>query len=114
MNKLDFKEVLDRNFLSDWDLFKTVTDTFCDTVPGQLEALKVAIASRENKRIKETAHKLKGSVAHFHHVDPVTTAKSIEEQWQNPNYPEIEASFVRLNGEISTLMADLKMICSQN
>ncbi|KYG67588.1 hypothetical protein AZI85_17045 [Bdellovibrio bacteriovorus] len=113
MNKLDFKEVLDRNFLGDWDLFKTVTEAFCDTVADQLDALKTAIASKENKRIKETAHKLKGSIAHFHHVDPVTTVKSIEEQWQNPNYPEIEAAFVRLNGEISTLMVELKVICSQ-
>lgn len=114
MNKLDFNEVLDRNFLGDWDLFKIVTDTFCDTVPGQLDDLKAAIASKENKRIKETAHKLKGSIAHFHHVDPITTAKSIEDQWQNPNYHEIEASCVRLYSEISTLMADLKTICSQN
>ncbi|WP_373999571.1 Hpt domain-containing protein [Bdellovibrio bacteriovorus] len=113
MNKLDFKEVFDRNFLSDWDLFKTVTETFCDTVPEQLDVLKTAIASRENKRIKQAAHKLKGSVVHFHHVDPVATVKSIEEQWQNPNYSEIEASFVRLNSEISMLMAELKMICSQ-
>jgi|GEM_PF-5333860 Hpt domain. len=111
--KRDFSEVLEINFLGDWDLFLQVTEAFKQSLPKMMTTLVDAIKANENAKASEIAHKIKGSIAHFHHIDPVTTARRIEEEGKGLSQNQLYALYSTLEMQLNTLMLDLDVLAKQ-
>lgn len=113
MEKLDLTQIMEVNFLGDWDLFATVADAFCQSVPDSMAKLHQAIVAQDKKKVRDLAHKMVGSVSHFHHVAPVQTARALENGHEKLSAEEMHRHFADLQSQIDVLQADLRMLCQR-
>ena len=111
--KRDFSEVLEINFLGDWGLFLEVCEAFRVSSPKMMTTLIDAIKANDNDRAANIAHKIKGSIAHFHHIDPVTTARRIEEEGRGLSQNQLYALYATLEQQLNTLLMDLDILAKQ-
>lgn len=113
MEKLDLNQILEVNFLGDWEFFATVADAFQQSVSDSMAKLHQAIVAQDKKKVRDYAHKMVGSVAHFHHVAPVTTARALENGHEKLSLEEMHQHYSQLQAQIDLLIVDLRVLCER-
>lgn len=102
-----FEQAFEENFMGEWDLFLGVVELFETQYKVNTANLSAAIAADNRKSVKEVAHKIKGSVSHFHHDRPVELANHMEKKAAELTKAELESFFNQLETALEDLRKDL-------
>jgi HPt (histidine-containing phosphotransfer) domain-containing protein len=108
-----FEQAFEENFMGEVDLFVGVVDLFNSQYKTNLEKLKTAIDSEDRKVVKEMSHKIKGSISHFHHDEPVAIAQALEHQSANMTKAAMQAEVAKLESLLHTLNVELGQISAK-
>jgi HPt (histidine-containing phosphotransfer) domain-containing protein len=95
----------------DPQLLQEIASLFIALQPARMEALGVAIAGREDAKVRSIAHALKGAFLSMSMVPLATTAASIERDADgrgdssvNAAYAELELQFKQVMKELAALL----------
>ncbi len=108
-----FEQAFEENFMGELELFVGVVDLFEAQYKTNAEKLRVAIEAEDRKGVKEMAHKIKGSVSHFHHDEPVAIAQNLEANASSMSKDLMMANFRKLEEKLDDLKVDLKAIAQR-
>ena len=87
----------------DKTVLEDIFDIFRDYYPEQLTIIREAIDTGNSNALRESAHKLKGSLSMFHATPAVATANSLEAAGFTGKLSETDRLYVQLETDINTL-----------
>jgi HPt (histidine-containing phosphotransfer) domain-containing protein len=108
-----FEQAFEENFMGEADLFIGVVELFSSQYKLNLEKLSTAIEKGDLTGVKEIAHKIKGSVSHFHHDEPVAIAQTLEHQCGSMTKEAMKADFAKLDGLLDALNVELAQLSAK-
>jgi HPt (histidine-containing phosphotransfer) domain-containing protein len=103
---LDWKRALE-HVGGDRELLREMIGIFLEECPGWLAAVRKALASGDPNKVKEAAHRLKGSVAHLGAAGALAAALQLETMGREGCLSEADKVGARLEKEMERLTGAL-------
>src|SRR5690349_9835853 len=85
----------------DTELIREVADLFLEECPGQMDAIRQAIGSRDAVSLEHAAHSLKGSLSIFVAPEAIQAAQELESKGHAGDLIQAEDACRRLEEQIS-------------
>lgn len=105
-----FKEVLDQRFMGDMEIFEQVTQSFLTSLPDLIADVEKAMKGTDASAIRESVHKLRGSVSSFHLKEAFAMASNVEEAAKEGKVAECKVLQPMLMAAVEELRAELVRI----
>ncbi len=99
---------------NDPELRKELAAMFLEDGPQQLAAVRAAMTNHDAPALKETAHKLKGSVGVFRDQAAFEAALRMEHIGRDAEWPAAEAAWQVLNQEVARLTTIVAEIAAKD
>lgn len=98
-----FDAVLLLREYGDEGLVRDLARLLVDTAPGQVDAVRHAVAAGDGKALRAAAHKLRGSVAPFGAADAVEMTRTLERMAAEGELSGADALSRALAADVQTL-----------
>jgi HPt (histidine-containing phosphotransfer) domain-containing protein len=102
------KEDLLANFMNDEELLSESIDLFLERADQRYQLLDGAVKDRDEQRVMEEGHTLKGMVAIFTQAAPYEAAKKLEFMGRNKDLSGVEEALVEFQGQLEELKDALR------
>jgi HPt (histidine-containing phosphotransfer) domain-containing protein len=114
MNELvvDRKAVLE-TFDNNAEFLKSVIGTFLADSPGQLAAVRAAVAANNLSEVMKAAHSLKGSVSVFSAKSAAAAAQNLESMGREGKQEGLGEALAALEREMALVTSELQEIAKE-
>jgi HPt (histidine-containing phosphotransfer) domain-containing protein len=102
------RDSIRENFMDDEELIFESIDMFFDSSQTRLKALQEAVKERDDNKIMNEAHALKGVVGIFSQGEVFDAAKKIEFIGRNKDLTGVDEALKQFETSLGELIADLK------
>jgi len=109
---IDAAELMER-LGGDLEFLPELMSIFRNDYPKQLSAARRAVEENNADGVKRAGHTLKGALANLAATGPCRTAETIEEIGESEDLSQAEPALVRLEQELTHVLASLEALCQE-
>jgi HPt (histidine-containing phosphotransfer) domain-containing protein len=106
--QINKEELLSNSFMDDEDLFLESIDLFLERAGGRYDNLDGAVKARDEQKVMEEAHAIKGMVGIFTTAETFEAAKKLEFMGRNKDLAGVDEALADFKDKLDQLCALMK------